>query len=669
MGNILLAFLILVGFAVSGYWLYVLLGRPGRTVLECFVVSAWAGLLAILLVLINLYCLSNNIPAHFFAFPIVSVFSLASFVTYLSFRKRLQRLCITRSSISVVLISLIAVVFISSPFLEKKDLSFYYTNNGEYLYYALESDVVQFHGSDPVVPQMVGSPTTQSREVIVGLLGALFATITGKSSFFIIQPLSYAFAWLAFLSLGIILLRLGVGNKTSYWLWSVIFVTYMAALFSAANQQFWTMSFMSQYINQDIVFGLIFFLIASKANFRALNGDIAIVKKSIINMDGNEQLSIYKPKHPPVFFSREIFLLGLVFAASGCAYPEQLVTTVVVVSFIYIFLSPHFLFRTLYRRVGVLLIAGVIALILGNFFLLKMISGFMSFYASAAFSHASAGWNIYGPTSKWAWLIGNLFGLSNIFYAVPCITFLSKTTPCSTLWWHMMPTSVPFFCFIFIFLMGVARAVYLFTSAEWNNAKILQGVFIGYFLVAVFALWWLHYQNASNNYMAVKFIITWIWVVYIALAYAFGTLRSFISRCIITILGMVIFISVLVQGYGYSSGMRIDAQQSRYVESDMKSVRQLTGKQPPIIISTQKLDVFNIIGYFLVLEKNIWPMLTTINTHINVNEGVKKEKYRKQVFFLVFGPDHLKWLQTEHLSNTFEPVYNGDALTLFRRKI
>lgn len=655
MANILLSLLILLCFASSGYWLYVILGNPSNNALTKFLISAWAGLLVILLSLTNLYSLSQQLPAHSFALPLFVSLSLLSFLAVIFYGNPFKKEKIRRSSLAIILISLIATLSITTPLTTKKDLTFYYVNNAEYFTYAFIADVVQFNSYNTGVFQAETvdnhNPTTgayqperyttQAREAVIGLLCSFISTLTGKSTLFVIEPLSNAFALLAFLTLGTILIQLDFRRK-NYWYLSVIFIAYFCALFSSANIQFWTLSFMSQYLNQVIVIGLVLFLQASSSK-----NDL-----------------------------KKIIALGITIAGTSLAYPEALGSSCLIIGFIYLFMSSELTFKNIMYRLAALTAATFTALAIGNLFLFTILTQSLIFYKTTALSlPSSQGADIYGSTHNLAWLVGDLFGLNNIFWthAIPCPSYLSQNTPCIKLWRNASPSPVPFYCFIALLLIGFIKASQMLIMNQWHKLKILPLLLIVYLLTSGCGLWWLSYRHFSTNYIAVKFIISLIWVSYIALAYLFATIKSFLPRCVVAALGLIFFIAVLEQGFTYSHKLRTDKQYAYYSETDALIIRNLLQAQEPLLIAAPvHCLVSNMIANFLVLDKNLWESIDLLHKNAITDLGTKeiqRNTYLSYNFILVLGIEHAQWLEGNKMSHVFSPIYQSSYLTLLHKKI
>ncbi|OFX74489.1 MAG: hypothetical protein A2X12_02200 [Bacteroidetes bacterium GWE2_29_8] len=624
MANILFSFLILLIFSINGYWLYSILGRPGRTILASFVLSAWAGVISLLLISTNLYSLFKNIPAHILAFPIVICFACISIIAFFIHRQKPEKLRFNWSIFLVVLVSFSAIVFISLPFFEKTSLVVFYSNNGEYANYILISDFVQHYGYN-ATPSFFNF-TTHSRECVVGLLGSIFSTIFYKSAIFIIQPLSYAFAWLSFLSLGAILLELEQIKTPDSWLRGVMLSVFIAAIFSSANFQFWTMSFLSHYLNQTLILGAILFFISI--------------------------LTEYKTN---IF--RNSFFLGLFFVTTGCAYPEQIIPTAIIVMGMFLLFSPNFSFETLKRRITAIIVAVIITPIVGNVFFYNIMYVYMNFFKAVALIPNSSGWDIYGPTAKPLTLVSNFFGLSNIFLI------------------NISASKIAFFCLISLLLLALLISIFIIFSKKTDFSKTIPMLFVGYTVVSIFFLWFLHYRHYPSNYIAVKFIVGWIWIAYIGMGYAIGTIRSDLSKYIVTILGLILLIAAVEQSYIYVYNMRQNSRETLFSESEMIQINNLTKGEIPLIISTTSaapgMPIFNLYGSLMILKNNFWPKLLNVPNNNRIIGVLEKTAdmgaYSNFSFLLIIGPGHAEWGLSKNNASMFKTIYMGNSFNLLKK--
>lgn len=201
MENVFLSSLILFVLTICGYWLYLLLGSPGKSVLSCLVISAWSGLLALSLSLLNIHVFFKNFPFSQSVLPLILIFVSFSCIALALSWKRLSLLTKNYYSLIVFLLAFIAILVISSPFLENRYLTYYFAENDEFINYAFLSDTERFNST-----YILG--ITYYRELLVSLLCAFFAVLFAKSTFFIVQPLSYSLTWLAFLSFGLLVLAI-----------------------------------------------------------------------------------------------------------------------------------------------------------------------------------------------------------------------------------------------------------------------------------------------------------------------------------------------------------------------------------------------------------------------------------------------------------------------------
>lgn len=628
MKNLLFSFLILLVFFTNGYWLYTLLGQTYKKAINAFLISTWFGLLTLLLVSLTLYKISASLPAQNFSIPLLSLFSVASLIALIYSWKKPEKSVWNMDALWIGLISLIALFLISSPFLEKMGLTFYYSNNGEFLSYAMHANVVQHHGYD-TGSYFPGQPSTHLRETAIGILCALFSTLFIKSSFFLIQPLSYSLTLLAFLSFGAILLQLKSFFKDKRWSSYVIFTIYLGALFSAANLQFWTHSFMSNYLNQVIILGWILFYTLSL-------------------------------RHRPSFdLSRNTLALGLTLAASACAYPEQIVPTTGALCFISLFLCLTMDIRSIMIRLISLAGSFVTALIAGNAFLISTLKQYVFYLKGIAFSKNTTGWDIYGSSLHPKTLFNNLFGLTNLFWGKKALL-----------------AHIPFYCLIILLVLGTLQTIRLLISKKiTHKITCIPWLFLGYLAASTFFLCWTFYQCYSTNYPAVKFIISWIWILYVGLAYAFGTFESIHWRRAITILALPVLIATFMQAFQFSRGLRLDALSARYTETDVKQVKQILNGSLPLVLSPKTFGFFPLTGILIIADdQDVLSLLKTKKEAFLLSEAetlafLTGDPFKNHAFILTIGPAHHFVLQDHPLLNkAFHSVYSTDGLTLFHQK-
>ncbi len=631
MANCFATSFILLSFVFGGYWAYCLLGRPGRTALNGIVLSGWLGILLLILITTNIYHLSQDLAAQRFVWPTLgALFASSAVAVGFSWRKfRLSG--INRNIIIVMLLSVVTLAAMSSPFIEKSSLTYYFSNNGEFFNYSLMADTVQHYAANTqVTPGTLPVPLL-SREVVVALLGAMFSTILGAPALFIIQPLSYAIAWLAFLSFGALLIHITHRKQQDWWSRIIVFATLATALLSAQNLQLWTLSFMSQYLSQTIAFGLILFIVSN-------------------------QLSSASDK------VKHILVIGLALSAIGCAYPEQLIPIVGVLGFVYLFYNPQLSYGSLATRIYSFVLAVPVALILGNVFLWKMLSKFIPFILNLSTSVKNpVGWDIYGATQHLNVLLGNLSGQSNIF------------------WGYHKPNTVLYICFIILMLAIIGRSIYVLVSKKWHDLSFLPALFLCYFIISALGLIYLDLRDARSNYIAVKFIVFWIWIPYLTFAYVFKDLRSYFGRTVIAILGLALCIPVLVESYKFSADIRQGSLQSRYTVTDKAGLQAKLQGEMPLLLSpsgTSLFDmsganIYNMIASFMVLKPPVWPTLREFNDKVpsqSIGSDARENKFAHYQFLLISGPGHAAWKLPVSYRGEFKQVYSTDAMSLYKKQ-
>jgi hypothetical protein len=617
MENVLLSSLILFVLTICGYWLYVLLDSPGKSVLSCLVVSAWSGLLALSLSLLNIHFFLKNFSFSPIVIPLILIFSFFSFIALLLSWKRLFLLSKSHYSLIIFLLAFVAILFISSPFLENKSLTYYFSQNNEFITYAFLSDTERFNNTH------ITLGITYYRELLISLLCAFFAVLFSKSTFFVVQPLSYSLTWLTFLNFGLLVLAIFFKKKSSCWVKSIGLISYIAALVSPAVQEFWTSSFLSQYYNQAIAIGLIVFLVST-----------------------NLVSSIDRVRH--------VFALGLAFSALQCAYPEQVLPTVFVVIFIYIFFIDKFSWFNFKVRIGILLGALAVAFVVGN----RVFYQFLVSYKLGLIFLASPnriGWDLYGSTANCSLLFANLIGLDNI-------RLLQHT-----------PTLV-IVAFIFLFLLAIVRSLAILFLSAWNRLKVIPLLFTSYLFISSASLAWLYYKNSATNYMAVKFIVAWIWIAYLGIAFNLSTLKNFILRCVGSSCGIIVTVIIFKTAIQYALVLRSDAASARYSELDAKDIQRVIQKRNLLFLFTNSLrssplNSTSVLGEFLCFENNISSHIPNLSKKLaidhlsEINLVFKKSEYENYNFLLILGAGASQW-KAEGVKFR-QPILIGDGFILF----
>jgi hypothetical protein len=594
MGNIFLSFLVLTIFVISGNGIYKLSTRATRNGLIQLIQSAWLGLLALTLSGIILYHIFL-IPVGHFAKPLLLFFCSSSLIFFFWKKPYFK---INAASLFIILISLLTILLMSSPFLEKTDLTYFFSNNGEYINYALMTDLVQFHSpTEPI--QFIGVPPAQSRESIIGMLCALFTTIFNKSALLIVEPVSYALSWLSFLTFGA-LLYLALIKKFNLWWTRCIFAfTLIAALFSAANLQLWTLSFMSQYLNQTLLAGCILFFI--------LNSNV----------------------------SMNNILFGFVLLVSACVYPEMFIPSAFMLSVIYILFTKNLSVKLFWQKNALIFIFLALTCFICFYFFPFVFERLAPFFHKG--NHILSGWDIYGPRDNYRALIGNFFGLSNVF------------------WGSHSPTLISLIAVILLLIIGFWKTCRQSVNKVSFYAKALSLLFIIYSAASLFLLRWVARHHYPNNYVAVKFIISWIAIIYIGLALLFAIEKSKHLKALITVLGIIIISNVLVTSYQYSHCLREDSKEEIFSENSINDIRKLIINNPPIIRSVPKMNgipINSLVGNFIIYDRNLSPQNITIPPKNDLTN----------LFILVLGPGYSKWTLP-----SYQSVYTSNAMGLFKK--
>ena len=532
-------------FFLMGDWLHRLLARgAARDCVTHFVLSSWAGVVVCLLTATTLYHATGVLAVRAFAWPVVALFAVASVcaVRLAPADKRSR----VRPPWELVVVATAGLLLLSVPFFGLSGSGFYFSNNGEYINYASMADLVKYHRAQRV------AATVQivSRESVVGILCAVFSTLFNKSPFFIVQPFSNALGWLSFLSFGVVLRRvIGDWPITSRQGISAVLI-YGIAILSASNQQFWTMSFLSQYLNAVIFFGVLAFC--------AETGD--------------------RPREHPV---RDSLALGMALGAMTCAYPEMIVVSAGLVAVFYLASGQRFT-QDVGPRLLVLGGAVVVAATLSN----KLGFALARTYVGGAVAMSMrAGWNIFGPTEVRS-LVGNLLGLSNVF-----------AQPARPGW--LMTGAV-----IGTILVVMLYAVF---SVKTRSTPVRRGVCalaVCYFAAAAFLLVLVVAQHRETNYVAVKFMAAFVWVVFLAAASWSTSLRSGWLGMATALAWATLLVPVLSVEAAFVRNLWTTAQRVRFSERDMDAVRAEVGNASSLFVSGEPWNM-KVIGMFLTYQQNL----------------------------------------------------------------
>lgn len=586
-------------FFLTGDWLHRLLARgAARDLVTHFVLSAWAGLIACLLTATTLYHATGAIAVRDMAWPLIGLFSVASACAV-----RLAP-SDTRTALrppwALVGVATAGLLLLSAPLFGLAGSGFYFSNNGEYINYAVLADLVQHHPSGRVATTV----DVVSRESVVGILCALVSTLFGKSALVVVQPFSNALAWLSFLSFGIVLRRLTGDWPLRSWQGLSATLIYATAILSAANQQLWTLSFLSQYVNAAVFFGFLAFC--------AESGD--------------------GPPHPV----RSSLALGLALGAMACAYPEMFVLSAGLVSVFHL-ASGQRCREDLGSRLRVLGGAVVIGAIVGNRLGVTLVS---LFAGGGDAMRVRGGWDIFGPTEMRS-LAGNLLGVSNVFAHPGRAGWLVTAGVVGTLILvvrdalvSLAPTSRPL-------LRGVSALALCYVAAAAS-------------LLALVVL-----QRRQTNYVAVKFMAAFGWIAFLAAASWATRLRGRWLGVAVALCWAALLVPVMRVEAAFARNLQTTARHARFSERDMEVVRAGVGDASNLFITGAPWNM-KAIGVFLARGTDLLTLWTPRpgDTAARFVPVPRLSEFSKQAQLLSLG-------EPEHATLGYRLALTRDTLTLW----
>jgi hypothetical protein len=608
MENLFLTFSILLLFLSSGDWLLnLLLPQISLNLAIRFVLSSWFGLISLVIVYSNLYYLSNLLTIGQIALPVILGFGCFSIIFFVFRRQRRER--VDLFSILALILPIFSILFLSIPTLGIRASAYHiFLNNWEFINYAALADVIQFSPAN-MQPPGPALPLIGSREAIVSILCASFSTIFHKSSLFLVEPLSNAFAYLFFASMGLLIRRVQMGfpiNRIQKVILVSIFALFCA---SSGTLNFWNLSFLSNYFSISIFFGLLLFLteIESNHSFR---------------------------DHP----FPAILAIGLCVACWLIGYPEMLVPNSVFISiYLLLLLKPKSI-----KQVSVVFFH--LFLSLGLSIIIVNRGGFLIFRRYLQIFNSPAGWSFYGDPSDGFRTLSNLLGLSNIYLSPPAIYKFG----------------------LFIYLLGVLYIiVHLVHDLSIRRPRDKWGLIFQFmFLFFLIGLPFLRYieingNNPTTSYKTIKFAASFLGFFYIALAYLFSKLQS--RKANLAVFCVIVFLLWNV-GLNTQQWARFMAQNSMlFSEDDARRLQTKIREPEEIYWFPQTPPQYMILlGHFMVMGSNLVRSIDFSNYVIQ-----EKTQYRGQPFVLGIGRDASAVPKV--LGERFEMIVQGDFFTLYRK--
>ena len=430
---------------------------PSPSRLVRWVLAMWLGLVIEVVIVANAYFLVPGLTIDQLAWPVSAMLAVISIALHLRARPSSER---SHEGCPPIAIAAIATLLVLRPLVAHGTLGFYFSNNGEFANYAAMADIVRYHEATTATHGLV----IVSREGVIGAVVAMLCALTNKSALWIVQPVSAAFAALAFATLALLFQR--VARDASRPARALIWALYACVVASGSSQLFFTLSFMSQYANIALFLGGIAFLAHARES--------------------------------PVW--RRLLGLGLVFAALVAVYPEMLVPNVILLgAYEVIAATPSIrrdraVLRETARAVGAVAVALVVAALLVNRLGVTLVAD------RAAVG--SGGWNIYGAHRPVLPFLGRLVGFANMF---------APPRDRSAVWPGLVA------------IVFVAALVHAVVRIRREPDPVLRGFYhLGWlFFLGVAAMFWVISQHhLQTNYIVLKLLLGYGWLAYLIVALA-----------------------------------------------------------------------------------------------------------------------------------------------------
>jgi len=529
-----------------------------------WVLAVWCGLLANVVVAVNLYLLLP-VTIGQIAWPVTLGLIGISAIGYVKSPRPTLRIDATGGV--VLALSGFATVLAIRPLVAHADLGFYffdYAMNGELANYAAIADLVQFHDSTTSVRDMIVALT--SRESTVGALCAIAATLTGKATAWVTQPVVIAFASLAFASLGLLFRRIVAIHRLGRIASLVIAAIYGWAILSASAQYFWMQAFASQFLSIALFFGGL-----------VLHGE-------------TRELA---PRRRMLIFG--VLLGGLLYA-----YPEMFVPTVGMLC-IYDLASADDRRRAALRWFAIV----VIGLVVTNRFAFDWLSRLGSV--------GGAGWNVHGDHHPIGTFLSNIYGFANPILGA-----------------NVRSAAWPFAASV-AFALAAIHAIQRTRNAQ-PELRALSWLYLT-FLVGVALMFWLVVKRGTGlNYPAIKFILGFQWLGYLALAGLSAHAMQWRWQLVapIAVLTIGVWIGLYKPALNFTKQLHRAEKDMLYLESEADACRAQIGGGH-VYVSANWYH-FAIIGQFLANDRDVsadgwWP-------------GAEHPMITSEPVLLVKGRDH-----------------------------
>jgi hypothetical protein len=510
-----------------------------------WILAIWAGLVLQIVVLANLYYAIPGLTIDQLAWPVTLVLAALSLMLVARTRRAAAEAEPNRDAWVVIGLTLLATALILRPLLGHHALGFYSSDNGEFANYAVMADIVRYHDAST----RTGGLPTVSREGVTGIVTAVMCVLTSKSALWVIQPVAAAFAALAFASFGA--LCRAIGSKLAAGGRAILWAFFACTILSASSQCFFTLSFVSQYLNLALFFGGIVFL----AHTREL----------------------------PV--SRRVAALAALSAALVAAYPEMFIPNVALLCAFELGAAERPWLRTGARalaRTGAAIALGLVVINRLGIALLVDRAG-----------TPAGGWDIYGPHRPMLPFVGRLAGFTNTF---------APPHAGSRFWPALLAALIA---------LGLAHAIVRFRR---ETDPVVRGLYLvgAVFFVGIAGVFELMaYRHVKSNYMALKFLLGYGWLalllVQILFARAIEWKRAMLVPIAIAV--ALLAIGLAAPALEYTKKLHRAEKGSLYLEND-PCAATLRGR---IYVSATRPGNDAIVGRFIAYEHDLlaieggWP--------------------------------------------------------------
>ena len=368
----------------------------------------------------------------------------------------------SRLEISTLALSLVATLLILRPLLQISGFGFYFSNNGEFQYYAALADALKFNSASFEIGGPFG---LHSRESYTALFVAQLSSITGIPTLWLTQPVAGTFALVFFITLSALvnaLVRRGIDRAKKLF----IYLLLASFMLNATSQLFFSLSFVSQYLAMALFVGI--FLL----------------------------LSIGVPIHSKGSAVAQVFI-GIFCGNVLLVYPEMYPIHLLLI-LLYVFIL------NLNKN------SSTIRNLLKSFLFITMIGfgsnveGTRSFFSRSLPS--SGGWNIFGALREFETFSGNLFGLSNPFFGPP------------------KPSIVLLLCLLTIGCASLRNQIR--EGETWIASQSWRALLLSIVILALAIYLYIYLSKLGTNYILLKFLLGITWVGYLVVILGFANRRK-----------------------------------------------------------------------------------------------------------------------------------------------